>query len=175
VGENGKRLRWDAIPDVTGAVGDVEPEVIMWLDPSNPSGWATWRPRTESFSSGELSFNHLGALISGISDVPEDVWLGWEAYTIRPGSGRIKQDGISLQVIGMARWLAYDQGMRQLKPQQPSDRTLGLKHLKAVGWHNPGKEDADDAAAHLLAFLLNHKVLPQSFLEKVLAQLGGDG
>jgi hypothetical protein len=94
-------------------------------------------------------------------------WVGWEAFTVRPGSARVKFEPDSLEVIGMTRWLAYHQDARMLKPQQPSDRSIGLLHLKRVGWRVPGQDHRNDAAAHLLAFLLANQLAPAEMLDSI--------
>jgi hypothetical protein len=165
-------MAWENAVTLGGSTGHHRPSIVVWLDPGTVTGWAWWDTYAESFRSGESEFIPLGSrLASWLNDADRlghDVWLGWEAFTIRPGSGRMKQDGSSLQVIGVARWLAWCHGAVIVKPQNPDGRTLGLKNLKRVGWHSPGQDHANDAAAHLLSFLLRYHVLPPS-LQDLLA------
>jgi hypothetical protein len=159
-------ISWDAVPDESGVwSAEPVPGTVAWLDPGKTTGWASWSPTAGEFESGELLFLPLGEWLRQRLSVT--VWLGWEAYTVRPGGARIKFQPDSLEVIGMTRWLAYSQYARVLPPQQPSARQTGLLHLKSAGWHRPGLGHANDAAGHLLAFLLAYRLAPPELMGKI--------
>ena len=146
-----------------------QPSLILWLDPGLDTGWAVWYPVASQFYSGhvkgmleaaELIHEHL-SLTDGFAVV------GWEGFTIRPGSSRLALDTTALEVIGAARWIAKETGTRVLPPPQPDARKLGNKHLKTVGWHRTGSDDRTSAASHLLSYLLQERQLPANLLAKI--------
>jgi hypothetical protein len=144
----------------------------MWVDPGLMSGWAIWYPATRQFSSGVS-----GGLLDTAVFVNEtasvfnvDAAVGWEAFTIRPGSSRVALDTTALEVIGAVKWIAHTLGCKVLKPAQPGDRKLGQKHLAAVGWHRTGPDHADAAASHLLAHLIRERQLPDGMLAKITSR-----
>jgi hypothetical protein len=155
-------LAWSDVVAANGGISHHQPAVVVWLDPGATTGWARWDVYAAEFRSGEDNFTGTGQLMNLWLSYDE-TWLGWEAFTIRPGSSRMKQDGSSWRVIGMLEWLAFRHRATVIKPQNPDARTLGLKNLKRVGWHAPGKDHANDAAAHLLSFLIRYHVTPLSF------------
>lgn len=160
---------WGAVSSQGGTLSGELPQRIIWLDPGKITGWASWRLTACEFESGQFPFAPLGEWLRRY--LCPATWLGWEAYTVRPGGAHIKFQPDSLEVIGMARWLAYHQNARVLPPQQPGDRVLGARHLRAVRWVQPGQNHANDAAAHLLAFLLGNALASIS----ITSRLSGDG
>jgi hypothetical protein len=147
---------------------------VIWVDPGAPSGYAVVDPRDWHFQSGELHMLALGEVLRRRCHSSPVSALGWEAFTIRPGTSRITTDTSAPETIGMLRWLAYYYNIPVLPAQNPDAMVLGQLHLKAVGWYNPGLGDANSAAGHLLAYLLKNHLLPQHLLEKITAQLGGE-
>lgn len=140
------------------------------------TGWATWYPDASLFYSGQ----QLGLLeaVSMVRDVilsencHSSVSIGWEAFTIRPGSSHLDLDTTAIEVIGAVRWLAADFNTVVLQPQQPSDRSLGSKHLKTLGWNRSEKEDdANSAASHLLSYLLSSRLLPTELMVKITGKV----
>jgi hypothetical protein len=155
---------------VSHTVEEWEPELIMWVDPGLVTGWATWQPAARQFHSGVSG----GLLDTGeftsqtLSPICGNATIGWEAFTIRPGSSRLALDTTALEVIGAVKWIAHTLGVKVLKPAQPGERKLGQKHLAAVGWHRTGPDHADAAAAHLLSFLIRERQLPAGMLAKIM-------
>jgi hypothetical protein len=150
-----------------------QPYLIMWLDPGLSTGWAVWYPITMKFLSGVAD-----GLISAITYVTtvlsrplaSHAAIGWEAFTIRPGSSRLRLDTTALEVIGAVKWVAHELGATVLAPAQPADRSLGQKHLKALGWHRPGPDHADSAASHLASYLLRERLMPAGLLAKITSE-----
>lgn len=147
------------------------PRRIIWFDPGETTGAALWLPDTQFFTSFELGSLHLtGELLK--RHLSPLTWVGYEAYTVRPGGARVKFRPDSLEVIGMVKWLVWEHQARLLPPQQAADRKIGVLHLKKLGWHRPGGDDDNAAAAHLLAFLLSQQLLPAELLKKITSQEG---
>lgn len=124
----------------------------VWLDPGETTGCAFWQHGSMTITARELDFLTLGTWLTLV--LSPAVAVGYEDFTIRPGSGRFSQDGSSLQVIGMVRWLTHSHNAVMIPKSQPADRSLGMKHIKRAGWHTPGKGHANDAAAHLLGWAM---------------------
>lgn len=143
---------------------------LIWVDPGAPSGWACLSPLACHFESGELHLLALGELLSRRLEAAAGI--GWEQFTIRPGSGRYTGDTSAPETIGMLRWLAYKHSVPVIGEVQPGDRSLGEKHLAAVGWRKPGLEDANVAAAHLLSYCIGSRQLPAVLMSKILGKLG---
>jgi hypothetical protein len=146
--------------------------VITWLDPGGTTGIATWTPDpgTETgsgeFRSRQEDFRSTGNYLNMLMRDNPGTMLGYEQYNITPGR-YVKHDGSSLMVIGMARWLALVHGAVMLPSQPPSARKLGMQHLKTLGWYRPGLGHANDAAGHLLVWLLKENLLPEELKEKL--------
>lgn len=163
-------MTWTDVTMADGTRGYQRPHAVTWLDPGATTGWARYITSSSSFQSGQLDFTDMCTqLNSWLHDEADMSWLGWESFQIRPGSGRMNQDGSSLQVIGVARWLAHVHGALIVKPQNPDARLLGAKSLRRAGWNAPGKIHANDAAAHLLAFTLKMHVATPEVLAAVAA------
>ena len=155
------------------------PSLTVWLDPGKVTGWATWRPADDQFLSGQVTglleaANRVRDII-GMVSAGNLVAIGWEAFTIRPGSAHLDLDTTALEVIGAVQWIAAEAKATVLKPQQPSDRTLGQKHLATLGWHRPGPDHADSAASHLLSYLITTRQLPAELLAKITEKMEQEG
>lgn len=138
---------------------------VIWVDPGASTGWALW-DATGRFASGQHeAFTVENLLYDVLTRNSMWIQLGWEQYLITPGS-RISHDGSAVRVIGFLEWAARHTGCEVLKPMPSSARSLGQDgaKLQALGWHKPGKRDANAAAAHLLAHLLREKLLPRETL-----------
>jgi hypothetical protein len=156
---------WRQVPDINGNRGEPMPTSVIWLDPGLMTGFMRWWPEYNEFHSAEVNMCELGDGLDAALDV--NTWIGWEAFVIQPGSSRLSQDGSSLEVIGIAKYMAYHRVARVLHPTLRSDKKLGLKHIKAVGWRKPGMDHANDAAAHMLGWALKRHVLPSYIIEKL--------
>jgi hypothetical protein len=146
--------------------------MTIWLDPGKTTGIAGWDYANEQFTSIEVGDDlkalglHLELLASMqdggiISDMPGRIELGWERYVITPGNTRHGTAYWSLEVIGVAHYLALKHGFTILKPQMSSAMAACTdERLKKIGWHKPGKPHANDAARHLLRYMLKAGTLP---------------
>lgn len=153
------------------------PAIITWVDPGLTTGIASWYPATSEFYSTQV-FGILEAAfqirdtLTVSSDAGTSPVVGWEDFVIRPGSSHLDLDTSALELIGAMKVMAADLGATVLCPQQPADRSLGEKHLKTLGWNRPSREDdANSAAAHLLSYLLSHRLLPVSLMKKITSKM----
>jgi hypothetical protein len=156
---------WLQVPDVNGKRGDPCPSRVVWLDPGLATGVIEWLPEAGEVSTREVSIFDAGDYLDDCLSM--SAWLGWEQFVIQPGSSRFSQDGSALEVIGVARYWAYRRVARVLYPSVRSDKSLGMKHLKAVGWHTPGHDHANAAAGHLLSWALKSHILPSGLLSRL--------
>ena len=139
-----------------------------WFDPGKTTGIAGWDSRTGTFTSLEASsdLTEIGKwveLLLLVNDQDPDFRLaiGWERYVVTPGNARHGTAYWSLEVIGVLKYLALKHGVTILKPQMSSMMATSTdKRLKAIGWHKPGKPHANDAARHLLRYMLKAGTLP---------------
>lgn len=147
------------------------PKFVIWLDPGLHTGWAALTDGAE-FHSGEGILPEIGELLTahGIWH-REDMAIGWEQYIVAPGGGRAGSPGPPIEVIGMARWLGFYHHCQMLKPVPSAMRTVVKpEHLKKLGWYRPGKDHANQAARHLLAWMLREKLVPQDMKDTVFGE-----
>lgn len=138
------------------------PEFAIWLDPGLTTGWATLL-HGEVFDSGQGILPEIGELLEDYGAIYRDrLALGWEQYIVTSGGAKGGTAGPPLETIGMARWLRYKYEMQILKPVPSAMRTMvTAQMLKRLGWWCPGLDHANDAARHMLAWLLRQKLLPE--------------
>ena len=143
--------------------------VILWIDPGLTNGWAVWEGETFSFCSGQCDFFQLGEMVNDMGNqIGPDLWVGWEHYIVVRGakSGTPKY---SLEAIGALRWICHFNECTVLPAMPSASRKLGdaLK-LKRVGWYKANQPHSNDAASHLLAYLIRERRVPDHLLGKIL-------
>lgn len=141
--------------------------IVLWLDPGLTTGVASYDFQTGRFHSDQLLFHPLGQYLETIcSFFRGGLAVGWERFLMTPGS-HAKPDH-SIEPIGVTRYLAVKHQCQLLQPVPSSMRELGSDDkLKKLDWYKPGKRHANDAANHVLAWLLREKKLPQNLVEKL--------
>ena len=137
-----------------------QPDILVWLDPGLTTGIAWFNG--ERFDSCQLIFQDVGVwLTSHLLGLRERAHVGWEHYVVTGGGGRFGTPAPSLETIGMTRWICHEHGATILPAQPSSARKLGGDDkLKRLRWYKPGKRHANDAANHLLSYLLRTHSLP---------------
>jgi hypothetical protein len=145
------------------------PPMITWLDPGLTTGYAYFTD-TGSFHSGELDFFALGSQLEMSCDIHgSGMWLGWEHFTINQSTASKLGSEWALQVIGVAKYLATKYDCEILPSRSPSSRELGgLQKLRRLDWYKSGKGHANDAASHLLSYLITDHFLPSDLLAKAM-------
>jgi len=135
--------------------------VVIWLDPGKTTGIAFYDTVDGYFTSSQYDFAATGEYLDGMMTTWNDLAIGWEQYIIAPGHSGTA--AFSLEVIGMTRWLAHHHDVLVLPAVPSAARKLGSDDkLKKLGWYTPGTRHANDAAAHMLAWLLRtKKLLPE--------------
>jgi hypothetical protein len=148
---------------------DVLPSQTLWLDPGGMTGWAYFTDAF-TFHSGQDEFQQLCAQLELTASIHgPSLWLGWEDFIITPVTATRKGSESALEVIGVAKYIATKYEVTILDPAPPSSRELGgLQKLRRLGWYNAGKPHANDAASHLLAYMIRDHVLPADLLKKAV-------
>jgi hypothetical protein len=104
--------------------------------------------------------------------------LGAERYVITPMSARKDPSGIAIQVYGIARWAALKYGAHVFVMGQTSSDALSLctdDWLRAIGWYKIGMPHANDAARHVIKYLVDRNALPAVLMEKLGTLLTQEG
>lgn len=89
--------------------------------------------------------------------------IGYERFHIGPGTHKLTQEPVheTIETIGVVRYLATMHHVRILTPAAPDDRKVASPDkLRALGIWPAGKDDAQSAAQHLVAWCLRTGNLP---------------
>lgn len=147
-------------------------EKTIWLDPGKTTGWASYGPHDE-FLSGELGFSGTGNMVECFAELyGSRLAVGCEKFIVTASGSQKADPEYSLKTIGMVEWLCYRHGS-VLLPEMPSaSRNLGRAggKLAKLGWYKPGQGHANDASAHLLAWLLKEGRLPIGSIAKLFTE-----
>ncbi len=101
----------------------------------------------------------------------EELHILWERFTILPSTHKLSPQPEAYELPGVIRYVAARNRSVLLPPAQPADRnTATPEMLKAVGFWTPGKDDAQSASQHLLAFCIREHCVPPH-LATALARL----
>lgn len=145
---------------------------VLWVDPGAHTGWALWTGTI--FSSGQLLRIEAGSRLKEIIGLySPGISVCWEKYLVLPASN-IKQDGSATKMIGVLEQLRAEHPYSLIKPKPSSARKVGLGTLQVVGWYRRGLVHGNDAAAHLLSYLLTYDRLPGNLKQKILDRLEAD-
>jgi hypothetical protein len=137
------------------------PPAVLWIDPGKMTGLALYHhPFGQANSYGEYAchefdFEAAGGHIKAFCEMYQDyLSVGWEKFTIFPKTPAADAHH-AIEMIGVARYHALRYHCRILTPAAPEQRKMATREmLEAIGWWVPGKDDAQSAAQHLLAWLL---------------------
>lgn len=146
------------------------PPAVMWIDPGGMTGIATLLSEPSlpgftdlahsypRFAATELTFENACAAIEGMCGMyAGHLAVGWERFDIGPDTHKKTREGVydALHMIGVCRYVVPRWGCRVLTPAAPADRLIAtMDDLKRLGWWVPGKDDAQSAAQHMLAWLI---------------------
>jgi hypothetical protein len=143
--------------------------ITIWLDPGKTTGLASWDHRNGIFTSVEaIDLLTAGSWIEMLMVANDgEIEVGWERYVVTPAGIRGGTPYWSLEVIGVARYLALKYGLTILPPQMSSMMAIATdERLKLVGWHKPGKPHANDAARHLFRHMITTNQMPRELYRK---------
>ena len=135
--------------------------VIEWLDPGKTTGVAVLDMESGRFFAGQYSKDELPLHLFEMSVAyGQRLRLGYEQYLAAggPHKGTSKH---SQGAIGVIEAQVECHGITLLKPVPSSSRLVASPaFLRRMGWYTPGKPHANDAARHLLAYLLKQRPMP---------------
>lgn len=157
----------------------------LWLDPGLTTGWAKLAsPRDEPdvFTSGEADFSQAGHIIDAHAQSGKTA-IGWEQTDITYSTYRMPDVKLALEVSGIARWACLRNHCEMLGPAARGMRSLAsTEMLKALRWHKPGMPHANDAASHLLSWLIRehrltrdmHAIVKEYIRDQHKKEAGGE-
>lgn len=145
------------------------PDRLLWLDPGGQTGFA-WL-----FGSIFGAWEHPFYDACHYLEAACQAWgprlhLGFEKFTIGPSTHKLSPQPEAYEFPGVARFLAHKYRCVLLPPAMPAERNLATPaELKALGWWTPGRDDAQSASLHLLAWLKHEQCLPPELAAKLAA------
>lgn len=142
--------------------------VIEWFDPGQTTGAACLDLETGKFFSGQYDPGELALHLLTMSRVSGvRLLIGYEQYLAAGGPQRGTSKH-SQGAIGVIESTAMQCGITLLKPVPSSSRIVASPaFLRRMGWYTAGKPHANDAARHLLAFLLRQHPVPAFVRERL--------
>jgi hypothetical protein len=147
---------------------------ILGIDPGLATGVAVLKVDDPAapvlVNSNELEFTGVGEWLDlWLDALTDDPYIVIERFTITPQTHKNSQAPWSLEVIGMARWIASRYGAEdRIFMQAPGDAKSFMPNekLKAAGlWHRGGEGHALDGIRHAVTFGVKRKFIdPRMFL-----------
>lgn len=163
----------------------------FWFDPGETTGWAallglnmgkigpyvpgSYNPQNRQpvFLSGQLPRLELGLFLQVVlGRVGSFGTVGYERFLITPGS-HVAHDQSAIKAIGVIEQFTALCGLKLIGQAPSSSRVAGLRALEVAGWKIKSSPHANDAAAHLLTFLLATNQAPRDVADKVEIALMG--
>lgn len=140
---------------------------VLALDPGKMTGWASYDRETGEFLSGQTNFEETCRLLLHRVGGPshDQLDLVCESFIITVQTAKNTQATWSLELIGVARMVSELYCQQPLTLQQPASakRFSSDERLKKLGWYTPGKGHANDAARHLMLYMVARKWWPEEF------------
>ena len=139
------------------------PPVVLWLDPGGMTGFAALIS-SRDYWADEFAWEGACDRLTGWANYYHGMLhIGYEKFTILPGTHKLSAQPEAYEFPGVIKHIARQFGCHLLPPAMPRERELATPAmLQTLGWWVPGKNDAQSAAQHLLAFLLRENCLPYS-------------
>lgn len=145
--------------------------IVCAVDPGYGTGYATYDVGAGEFDSWETYNGELDLL--RLAQLAVEVVV-CEAYTVTERTAQYTQQTDALRHIGkIEQFCASHPLFPDLVMQQPSAKKFAKPNkLKLLGWHKKTKDShADDAAAHLLCYLVKARLLRADDLVKLKGAL----
>lgn len=136
------------------------PPVTLWIDPGGMTGFACLE--MGKFWADEYPWDRACDKLTGLAGYWKSMlYIGWEAFTILPSTHKLTPQPEAYEFPGVIRYVARTWGCGLLTPAKPAQRnTATPDKLRNVGWWPAGKDDAQSASQHLLAFCLRENCVP---------------
>lgn len=128
---------------------------IIAVDPGKMTGFATLVDGT--FQSGQVEFMQFLTNVELFIDLRTEVVserFVISAGTVRKGRGDVNW---SIESIGALRFMCQKQAAKfELQNANDAMSFAFDDRLRTIGWWNPGKGHANDAARHMLLYIARH-------------------
>jgi hypothetical protein len=147
----------------------VLPPAVMWVDPGLMTGIAMYTKFDEKLDVDEYPFQRAGEVLwNRMMHYRSSLTVGWERFIIMPDTHKLTPQPEAIEIIGVTKFLAGVFNCRTMTPANPmSPDVEAQRRLKALGWWLPGKNDAQSAANHMLAWMLKANELPPRMREMI--------
>ncbi len=160
--------------------------MILAIDPGLITGWATWNSvAKDGFDSGMVEgrfkfyqwFYGLMSAAYGNSTSFQNRYypsaIVMEKFTITLATAKKSPQLDPLYIIGHIEAIAERDGITfaTQTPAQAMSFATNEK-LKAVGWYKPGAGHDNDAARHLMLWLIKHPPAKSDLLQELADKLG---
>lgn len=144
-----------------------EPEdwAVCGIDPGLNTGFAVYRQKGLPVVGGAPIASGQIAGRFDFYDVFDSI-VGWghpliivmEKFTITPATAKKSPQPDPLYIIGAIERQAHKLGFPvELQTPARAKSFAPDTKLKAVGWHRPGNDHANDAARHVLTYVISHR------------------
>lgn len=145
-------------------------QAVMFIDPGGMTGLATLSGAQE-FWADEFPPDRAAEIIASFCERCNYAgMIGWERFHIGPQTHKLTQEPVhqTIEMIGVARYLAVTHHVRIITPAAPDDRKVANPAmLRALGIWPSGKDDAQSAAQHLVAWCLRTGDMPAHWRAKL--------
>jgi DNA-directed RNA polymerase subunit N (RpoN/RPB10) len=134
---------------------------VIWCDPGGMTGIAALTGHGTRFFADEYGFEDACRQVeAACHHYGRSLAVGWERYDINTRLPQ-KDAHLVLEMIGVIRWCARKNQCVILEPaQQHTPKGHERLELQKIGWWVKGKNDAQSAAWHMLAWLRKTGQLP---------------
>lgn len=136
-----------------------EAPLYLAIDPGYSSGWALFNTLDGTFASGEIEGRGLlYRFIENVMDEGQPVHLIGERFDIGEDTEEMTRQLDALYILGGLDYLAAKTGITLVIQNRSSAKVFGKDDkLQALGWwFRGGDGHANDAARHLLTYLVAH-------------------
>jgi hypothetical protein len=147
-------------------VGKCLPPAVLWVDPGLDTGLALLQngsqpPPGNSWWCDEFRFMEAGTYVESICQhYRGELAVGWESFDIRPRTPPVDAHH-AIEMIGVIRRISTRSCCQLLTPAKQEQRKTATRGmLTQLGWWVKGKDDAQSAAQHLLAWMLRENIAP---------------
>lgn len=129
---------------------------IMAIDPGKMTGWARLIT-PNAFSSGEQPLENVLHFIFETLEQGFKPTLICEDFIVTTQTIKKTRQSWSTEGIGVLKFFAREFGVNLTMQTPASAKSFSTNEkLKRLGWWNPGKGHANDAARHLLVYSIKN-------------------
>lgn len=147
------------------------PSAVMWVDPGGMTGLATLTYGAHFWTDEFAPADAAQVIASFCQTWNHAAVIGWERFFIGPQTHKLTQEPVhqAIEMIGVTRYLADTHHVRILTPAAPDDRkSASQRMLRTLGIWPAGKDDAQSATQHLVAWCLRTGDLPTGWRAKLV-------